>query len=168
MLDFATLYATHARDVYRFALFLCGEPALADDIAAETFVRAWSAPERVDLGSVKAYLFAIARNLFLHEVRRPARRTAPLDFHMSSPEPSPERRAAARDDLRAVLAELQQLPEIDRAALAMRIEDQMPYEEIARILELSVSAAKVKVHRARLRLAQARARRPEVENNESA
>ncbi len=161
MLDFSTLYGTHARDVHRFALFLCGDPALADDIAAETFVRAWSARERVDLGSVKAYLFAIARNLFLHELRRPARRTAALGEDVASAEPSPERRAAARDELGTVLAELQRLPADDRAALVMRVEDQLPYEEIARVLGLSLSAVKVKVHRARLRLAEARARRSE-------
>jgi len=164
MLDFSTLYGLHARDVHRFALFLCGDPALADDIASETFVRAWSARERVDLGSVKAYLFAIARNLFLHELRRPARRSVELgELHgeLASAEPSPERSAAARSELTAVLADLQALDPDDRAALAMRVEDQLPYEEIARVLGLSLSAVKVKVHRARLRLGEARARRSE-------
>lgn len=46
MLDFATLYAEHARDVQRFALFLSGDPALADDITSETFIRAWAAQDR--------------------------------------------------------------------------------------------------------------------------
>jgi RNA polymerase sigma-70 factor (ECF subfamily) len=45
------------------------------------------------------------------------------------------------------------LPEIDRAALLLRTQDQMPYEEIARILNVSIANAKVKVHRARLKLA---------------
>jgi RNA polymerase sigma-70 factor (ECF subfamily) len=58
--------------------------------------------------------------------------------------------------LRTVLAAMQQLPEIDRAALLMRGEDDMPYEEIARALGISAGAARVKIHRARLKLAQAR------------
>ena len=66
MLEFSRLYATYGRDVFRFALFLSGDPALAEDIASETFIRAWAARERVDLATVKGYLFAIARNLFLH------------------------------------------------------------------------------------------------------
>jgi RNA polymerase sigma-70 factor (ECF subfamily) len=48
------------------------------------------------------------------------------------------------------------LPETDRAALLMRAADEMPYEEIARSLGISVGAAKVKVHRARLALARLR------------
>ncbi|MCK4776450.1 MAG: sigma-70 region 4 domain-containing protein, partial [Candidatus Krumholzibacteria bacterium] len=47
---------------------------------------------------------------------------------------------------------LQTLPEIDRAAFIMRIQHELPYVEIARALELSVSAAKVKVHRVRKKL----------------
>jgi RNA polymerase sigma-70 factor (ECF subfamily) len=47
---------------------------------------------------------------------------------------------------------MQRLPEIDRAALLMRAQDQMSYEEISHALNLSVSAAKVKIHRARLKL----------------
>ena len=48
-----------------------------------------------------------------------------------------------------------ELPEIDRTALLLRAEHELPYDEIARVLQISLSAAKVKVHRARLRLAAA-------------
>ena len=66
------------------------------------------------------------------------------------------------NDLEVVLTALQALPEIDRAAVLMRADDEMAYEEIARALGISLSAAKVKVHRARLKLAEARrpAQRP--------
>ena len=161
MLDFATLYAEHARDVQRFALFLSGDPVLADDITSETFIRAWGAQDRFDLASVRGYLFAIARNLHLHELRRDrARPSLALEAvgtsELASDEVSPERRASARRELAQVLAKLQELPEVDRAALLMRAEDQLPYEEIARALGLTLSATKVKIHRARLRLAEAR------------
>ena len=152
---FTALYRTHARDVYRFALFLSGNAALADDIVSETFVRAWHARSRLDLTTVKGYLFAIARNLYLHQ-RRETRPTQPVDDRVRDPAPDPQRRIDARRDLDAVLAALQTLPEIDRAALLMRADEELPYEEIARALEITVSAAKVKVHRARLKLAEAR------------
>jgi RNA polymerase sigma-70 factor (ECF subfamily) len=48
---------------------------------------------------------------------------------------------------------MMRLPETDRAALLMRAMEGMPYEQIARTLDISVSSAKVKVHRARLALA---------------
>ena len=43
VVDFSELYRTHAGDVYRFALFLSGDAAAADDIVSETFVRLWHA-----------------------------------------------------------------------------------------------------------------------------
>jgi RNA polymerase sigma-70 factor, ECF subfamily len=48
---------------------------------------------------------------------------------------------------------MQKLPEVDRAVLLMRAVDGMPYEEIARALDIPLGTAKVKVHRARLALA---------------
>jgi DNA-directed RNA polymerase specialized sigma24 family protein len=41
LIDFHSLYERYSHDVYRFALFLSGDSSLADDIAQETFVRAW-------------------------------------------------------------------------------------------------------------------------------
>lgn len=154
-MDFSTLYHAYAKDVYRFALFLSGDPALADDIVSETFIRVWNARARVDLTTVKAYLFVVARNFFLQQ-RRQATRTTSLDDQMPDSGPGPHERADARNELRVVLAALQALPEVDRAALLMRTDSAMPYEEIARALGISVSAAKVKVHRSRLKLSAAR------------
>ena len=51
------------------------------------------------------------------------------------------------------MAALQQLPEIDRAALLMRSQDEMSNETIAAALGLTPVAARVKVHRARIKLA---------------
>ena len=63
MTDFENLYQRYARDVYRFALYLCGNTAEAEDIASETFVRVWTIRDTLRAASVKAYLFTIARNL---------------------------------------------------------------------------------------------------------
>ena len=155
MTDFEDLYQRYARDVYRFALYLCGNKALAEDIASETFVRVWTVRDAIRTESVKAYLFTIARNLHADGRRREARHVA-IPEVLLDPSPGPEVEASDRQALEAVLLALQQIPEVDRAALLMRAQDSLPYEEIARSLGLSVSAAKVKVHRARLRLAELR------------
>ena len=155
MTDFEDLYQRYARDVYRFALYLCGNKALAEDIASETFVWVWTVRDAIRTESVKAYLFTIARNLHADGRRREARHVA-IPEVLLDPSPGPEVEALDRQALEAVLLALQQIPEVDRAALLMRAQDGLPYEEIARSLGLSVSAAKVKVHRARLRLAELR------------
>jgi RNA polymerase sigma-70 factor (ECF subfamily) len=153
--DFSALYRNHAPEVFRFALYLSGERAEAEDITAETFARAWASPEAIRAATVKGYLFTIARNLFLQSLRKKSRR-AELSAETPDPQPGQLARAEQREELRAVLARLQQLPETDRAALLMRSLDGMPYEEIARALGISLPAAKVKVHRARRALADLR------------
>ncbi len=156
--EFTGIYHAYAKDLRRFALYLAGDAALADDLVSEAFVRAWTARDRVELSTVRAYLFTIVRNLFLHHVRD-QRRRAPLDTRVESAvddRPDPEERASGQRELQIVLAALTALPEIDRAALLMRADEQVSYEEISAALGISVAAAKVKVHRARLRLAEAR------------
>lgn len=151
MTGFSELYKKHAPDVYHFALYLSGERGEAQDITSETFVRAWTAPEPIRMATVKGYLFTIARNLFLQGLRKKSRHVE-LDDQFRDPQPSPYAQAEHKEELQAVLAGLQKLPEIDRAALLMRAFDEMPYEEIARALGISLASVKVKIHRARLAL----------------
>jgi RNA polymerase sigma-70 factor (ECF subfamily) len=151
-MDFHDLYSRYARDVHRFALYLSGDQALADDITSETFLRAWSSTAPIREATVKSYLFAIARNVHRAELQR-TRRNVELPETIAAPDTEPDARLDRRAALATVLGALRQLPEIDRAALIMRAQDGMPYEEIARALKLSLSNAKVKIHRARLKLA---------------
>lgn len=152
MKEFEDLYRRHAPDVLRFALYLTGDRAEAEDIASETFVRVFTSFDRLRLPTVKGYLFTIARNLHRQGWRGQSRRSS-LDGDVSDQAPGPDAQAEGRDQLARVLGALQQLPEPDRAAVLMRAQDGMSYEEIAAALGLSVAAAKVKVHRARVRLA---------------
>jgi RNA polymerase sigma-70 factor (ECF subfamily) len=141
---FEELYRRHFPEVRRFALYLTGDMTEAEDIASETFVRAWAADAPLKARSLSAYLFTIARNL-----HRRSRRLAARQADAPDEPPGLERELAGRSELQAMLARLQTLPEADRAALLMRAFHDLPYEEIAVALGISVSAAKVKVHRAR-------------------
>ena len=66
------------------------------------------------------------------------------------------RQVEARDELDRVLRALQEFPEADRAALLMRVDEGLSYDEIAAALGLPVATVKVKVHRARLKLTKVR------------
>lgn len=155
MIDFDGLYALYAHTVFRFALSLSGNRAMAEDITSETFVRVWSARDRVDLATVIGYLMTIARHLYLEQVRGDRGRQA-LDCDWEDATPGPHALAEGRAELDAVIRDLQTLAEPDRAALLMRAHDQMSYQEIAAALRISVGAAKVKVHRARRKVAELR------------
>jgi RNA polymerase sigma-70 factor (ECF subfamily) len=105
---------------------------------------------------VKAYLFTIARNLFLQQQRRQKNQVA-LDYAVLKTYSGPQNLVEDRLALAQVLQQLQDLPESERAALVLRVHHELSYAEIARILQISLSAAKVKVHRARLKLTAVRA-----------
>jgi len=151
LVDFHSLFERHSGDVYRFALYLSGDPSLAEEIAQETFVRAWVMPGEVRGGTVKAYLLTIARNLYRAERKRVVRQVA-LDGTLPDPKPGPETVASGRFELDAVLEALKALPEADRAALLMHAQDGLPYATIASALGLSIAAVKIRVHRARIKL----------------
>jgi RNA polymerase sigma-70 factor, ECF subfamily len=154
-MDFQTLYEKYAPSVRRFALFLCGDPTLADEITSDTFVRVWLARGRIRELTVKSYLFAIARNTYRDAQRRGWRQAA-LEKDNPDARISAHMHLELKEELKAVLEALQGLSEVDRSALLMRALDDMSYEEIADALQITVTAARVKVHRARVKLTEVR------------
>jgi RNA polymerase sigma-70 factor (ECF subfamily) len=151
-MDFGQLYERYARDVHRFALFLAGDPALAEDLTAETFVRALAGRDALRVDTVKAYLLAIVRNLY-RDVRRRKGRFVSLE---DAPDEAPSVATQASVDgplrLEEALEAMQRLPEGEREALVLAVISELPYERIAALLGCSVPAVKVRVHRARVRL----------------
>jgi RNA polymerase sigma-70 factor, ECF subfamily len=151
LVGFEQIYRRYARDLYRFALYLSGDQAHAEDLVSETFVRCWASPEPIREATVKSYLFTIARNLYIRERTRHSRHTE-LSPHLPD-SGSIQQSLEGRERLGYALQAFQQLPEADRSALLMRANDQLSYEQIASALGLSLTAVKVKIHRARQKLA---------------
>lgn len=151
MIDFHELYEIYGDDVYRFALWLAGDPSEAEDITSETFIRAWVRIKKIRTATLKAYLFTISRNIYLQHQRKRKRQVVLEDVH-PDPAPGPDNRAESQFRLQRVQQVLRTLPEIDRAAFILRVQHELPYDEIARILELSPTASKVKVYRVRKKL----------------
>jgi RNA polymerase sigma-70 factor, ECF subfamily len=161
MTDFHELYTWYADDIYRFALFLCGDAAEAEDITAETFARALTGKAPLVSATVKGYLLTIARNLHLESIRRRKRLTK-LSPELPDSGPHLEHVIGYKTELEALQAYLQTFPEVDRAALLLRA-DGVAYDEIMNALNISLASAKVKVHRLRLKLAEWRANRELIE-----
>ncbi len=133
--------------MYRFPLWLSGSSYWAEDITSETFIRAWV--HRTE--TLKAYLFTIARNYYLGQMRK-EKRIVDLNEEYPDPAPEPDQVIDAQIEIRRVQRFLQTCSEIDRAAFILRVQHELPYAEIARVLEISLSASKVKIHRVRKKL----------------
>jgi RNA polymerase sigma-70 factor (ECF subfamily) len=132
---FRELYDRYYKDVHRFALFLTGDAARADDLTADTFVRAWRARDRIQHATVKAYLLAITRNLFRDELRA-------SDLHVQH-----------ASTLRDVKARLRGVARGDHRALLLFVLKEMSYAEVAAALGISIGAVKSRINRAREALA---------------
>lgn len=151
MLNFEELYTAYADDVYRFAYWLTGNTDDAQDIASETFVRAWVNFSIIRTETLKAYLFTIARNIYL-DARRAGQNHTSLEETYPDTQPNPEKMLEAQNEMDLVRDYLLTLSEIDRSAFIMRVQYDFPYAEIARVLQLAEGLVKVKVHRIRKRL----------------
>ena len=148
MLRFEELYVAYSPDVYRFAVWLSGNSSDAEDITAETFARAWMNFATIRTETLKAYLFTIARNTYLELLRKHRDHEELNDAHPDS-RPALEKSLEKKNELDQVRTALQTLPEVDRSAFVMRVQYDLPYAEIARVLQISEGTAKVKVHRVR-------------------
>jgi RNA polymerase sigma-70 factor (ECF subfamily) len=145
------IYRRHASAVFRFAWGLCGNRACAEDLVSETFVRLLTRAPKIRTQTALAYLLAVARNTYLtSKVRQ--QREVPLSDDIAASELDPGQRIDDQARLKVVLGALAELPEGERAALLLRVDHELSYEEIAVALDISVGAAKVRVHRARARL----------------
>jgi RNA polymerase sigma-70 factor (ECF subfamily) len=145
---FREIYERHYRDVYRFALFLSGQPSKADDLTAETFIRAWTARDRIRQATVRSYLLTITRNLHLDERRR-SERYVPLEDRFADVMPRPDEHAVHASSLREVRAGLDDLARGDRRALLLYAVRGLSYSEVASVLGVSVGAVKSRICRAR-------------------
>ena len=98
MLNFQDLYDSYADQVYRFALWFAGDSSEAEDITSETFIRAWARNSTIRTETLKAYLFAIARNVYLERLRK-SKRQVSLDDVYPDPSPGPEELLESRLEL---------------------------------------------------------------------
>jgi RNA polymerase sigma factor (sigma-70 family) len=149
---FREIYDRYYQDVHRFALFLTGDAARADDLTADTFVRAWRARDRIQHATVKAYLLTITRNLFrdqLRASRQSISREVELQDTIADQTPGADVHVQHASTLRNVRALLRRVARGDRRALLLFVLKEMSYAEVAAALGISIGAVKSRINRAR-------------------
>ena len=153
------LMERHHRRLYRLALSYLRNADEALDAVQEVFVKAYQHAARWDGGSeVGPWLTRIAVNHSIDRYRRGRRRLAaetPLDeetgdrdVRLTTDDPSPERRVLGREVGERIASVLRSLPERQRAVFVLRHYDEMPLEDIARTLDMSLGTVKSSLHRA--------------------
>jgi RNA polymerase sigma-70 factor, ECF subfamily len=157
VLDFDALYRASRDDVYAYVATLLRDRGAAEDVTAAAFERAYRKQRlfKPGRGSERAWLFGIARNAALDELRRRKRTAAltaePADLLAALPEDDAElalRRAAVRTALAA-------LEPRDRELVALKFHAGLSNAEIAGVLGVSVSNAGTQLHRAMTKLREA-------------
>ncbi len=134
---------------------LRGSSQDAEDAIQDIFVRAYSGlrSDRREV-ALRAWLYRVAHNRCIDELRRPTPPAPELLEQICSPIHDPTVEAEQRESLRRLLIDVQRLPEQQRSALLMRELGGMPYADLAAALDVSVPALKSLLVRARVSLAQ--------------
>jgi RNA polymerase sigma-70 factor (ECF subfamily) len=153
--SFDALYREHASDVYAYAHSLLRDRAAAEDVTMMAFERAYKRREKFDRarGSARAWLFTIARNAALDELRRRKRSvTLTHDVEDDAPLPSEERDPLQRAAVRAALAGLDPR---DRELVLLKFVAGLSNAEIAEVIGASPTNAGTRLHRVVTKLREA-------------
>ncbi|NII11342.1 sigma-70 family RNA polymerase sigma factor [Oleiagrimonas sp. C23AA] len=150
--QFESLTRAHAGDLYRFAFWLCGQSALAEDLVQETLLRAWRNMDSLrEAAAAKPWLMTILRREHARLYERKRLDTIELDDVRVADDgawASPERHGQAAD----IRAAMSQLPLKYREPLAMQVLGGFSCEEIAAELGEKPGAVATQLFRARQKL----------------
>ena len=155
---FEALYRSSRDDLYAYVATLLRDPAAAEDVTALAFERAYRRRRTFDRrrGEERAWLFGIARNAALDELRRRARiarmAAEPQDQAGAHAADDPEDVALRRTAVRAALARLSAR---EREVVALKFHAGMANTELARVLGVSETAAGTLLYRTMQKLRKA-------------
>jgi RNA polymerase sigma factor (sigma-70 family) len=147
------LFERHHRPLYGFFTRLTNQPSVSEDLVQVVFYRILKYRHTYrDEGNFSAWIYHLARKVAADHFRKHAAAPAatdPTDLH-EHPDagPAPDTRAATADDLALLRTALARLPHEHREVLVLSRLQNLEHKEIARLLDTSAGAVKVRVHRA--------------------
>lgn len=179
--EFVTLIEPYRQELHAHCYRLMGSMQDAEDMVQETFLRAWRKRESIELPQyLRAWLYKIATNICLDELKKQPQRVVPMTYQevslevehipanvmepiwlepfpdrlLMNIEANPEGYFVAKETIHlAFVTALHLLPPRQRAILILRDVLEWPATEVATVLEITVSAVKSALHRARSTLA---------------
>jgi RNA polymerase sigma-70 factor, ECF subfamily len=148
------LVAEHVEAIYRVAISVVRDPALAEDVVQETVIKAWqSMGDYRGEGSERAWILRIAHNTAVSTLRRIRDEATDPGLLPERPDPrDPARHHEGRSDLERLRAGLDELDELSRSILVLRDLQGLAYQDIADALDIPVPTVKTRLLRARREL----------------
>jgi RNA polymerase sigma factor (sigma-70 family) len=147
------LFERHHRPLYGFFVRLTNQPSVSEDLVQIVFYRILKYRHTYrDEGKFSAWIYHLARKVVADHFRKHARTPTPADpadFHDEpAQEAAPDAQAGTADDLALMRRALARLPHEHREVLVLARLQHLNHQEIARLLDCSVGAVKVRAHRA--------------------
>jgi len=160
---FAELVEKYKQPVMNFVFRPLRDEIEAEDLAQNVFLQAWKSRSRYrQTAKFSTWLFTIARNLCLNEIRRRSRHPAesieeahaehedlPRQQYEDKSQIAPPDKLLHGELAQKIEEALAELPEAQRTAILLCRQDELSYEEIAEVLDCSLSATKSLIHRGR-------------------
>ena len=163
---YADLMSAYREPLYTLLLRMTRNTVTADDLAMETFVKAFMQLHRYSpTGTFSSWLYTIGVNTYIDHLRRQRLQTVPLssaardadgetvELQIPSNQPNPEEALIRMERDEALKAIVDQLKEPYRAIVQMRYYEDMTYEEIANALQIPMGTVKIRLLRAKELLA---------------
>jgi RNA polymerase sigma-70 factor, ECF subfamily len=148
---FAELYDQHVVRVYRHIYYVVNDRNAAEDLTAQTFLKAWEAIDRYkDRGApFVAWLLRIAHNQSVTYLRAKRNHSELEDTHIDQKrDGNPEASLQQGEDERAIREAISLLREQQRQVIMLRFVEELDYEAVAKMIGKSVPAVRVIQHRA--------------------
>jgi RNA polymerase sigma-70 factor (ECF subfamily) len=150
---FAVLIERYWDRLYRWLCRLTRDPTTAEDIAQETFLKAFAAVNSFRAGSnFRAWLFRIAHNNFVNQRRAIRQNRKPLVPEVAEDPRGPVGEMLSREAVRLIAEAVAKLPSDFRGALALRVEEGLSFRDIAEVLGITEETARWRVFKARQKL----------------
>jgi RNA polymerase sigma factor (sigma-70 family) len=153
---FEVLFNRYQSRLLAFCRHLVGSPQDAEDVLQEVFAAAHAAILADDREiDVRPWLYRIARNRCISHLRRPtADGVDSMDVHPHENGTSTLEQVQRREELRAIVSDVHELPETQRTALVLRAIDDLSYRDIAQTMGTTLPSVKSLMVRARMSLSQ--------------
>lgn len=150
---FKELFWAYSRPLRNFLYFKCGDAQLSEDLVSEAFLKMWEVCQKVPYDKAKAFLFRVANNLFLDEVKH---RKVVAKYRVQIPDAvqhfTPAHALEETEFRERLEKALALLPEKSRTVFLLHRVEGMKHKDIALLLGISVKAVEKRMHKALVEL----------------